>query len=349
MSKVKAGIIGATGYAGEELYRILCRHPGVEITAVTSETYQNRVLGEVYPHLGSHAPLTCGELNAEELAGNADVVFAALPHGLALGIAPAVLAQGKKFIDFGADFRLREPGVYELWYKHTHSAPELLAEAVYGLPEVYREQIREARLIANPGCYPTASILGALPLLADGLVDPESIIIDAKSGVSGAGRGVSLGVHFSEVNENLKAYSIGGAHRHTPEIEQELSAAAGEPVRVSFTPHLVPMTRGILSTVYGELNVRASAEEIVALYRDYYRDEPFVRICPLGTLPETKQVWGSNYCRIGLSVDPRVNRVLVVSAIDNLGKGAAGQAVHNFNLMCGFPETAALDFPAVYP
>ncbi len=349
MVKVKVGIIGVTGYAGQELYRILCRHPGVQITAVTSESYQGRTLGEVYPSLGRHAPMVCGDLDAAAVADACDVVFAALPHGMALEIAPVVLGRGKKLIDFGADFRLRDPGVYEEWYKHAHSAQDLLREAVYGLPEVYRESIRGARLVANPGCYPTASILGALPLLKNRLVRTGSLIIDAKSGVSGAGRGVSLGVHFSEVNENFKAYNIGGVHRHTPEIEQELSLAAGAPFRVSFTPHLVPMIRGILATVYGDLKAPLALDEAVGMYREFYRNEPFVEICPPGVLPETKQVAASNYCRIGLSVDCRTNRVLVVSVIDNLGKGAAGQAIQNLNLIAGLPETAALDHPAVYP
>lgn len=349
MDRVRVGLIGVTGYAGQELFRILCRHPGARIAAVTSESYQGKVLGEVYPNLGDHAPMVCGELDAAAVAGASDLVFAALPHGLSLEIAPRVLGRGKIFIDFGADFRLRVPGVYEEWYKHTHSAPELLRESVYGLPEIYREKIKSARLVANPGCYPTASILGTIPLLKKGLIRPDSLIIDAKSGVSGAGRGVSLGVHFSEANENFKAYNIAGIHRHTPEIEQELSLAAGAPVRVSFTPHLVPMTRGILATIYGDLKAELTLEEVVAIYRDFYRDEPFVKICPPGTLPETKQVSASNYCRIGLAVDRRTNRILVVSVIDNLGKGAAGQAVHNFNLIAGFPETTALDFPAVYP
>jgi N-acetyl-gamma-glutamyl-phosphate reductase len=292
--------------------------------------------------------LECRELDLPALADKADVVFAALPHGHAVPVAGEVLERGKKFIDLGADFRFGRRDVYEQWYKVEHSGEELLEQAVYGLPEIHRDKIRSASLVGNPGCYPTSVILGLAPLLRNGLIDPGSIIIDSKSGVSGAGRGLSLGTHFSEVNENFRAYNV-GVHRHTPEIEQELSKLAGEDVVVSFTPHLTPMNRGILSTMYAGLKQEMTLEQVRSVYEEFYRSEFFVRLLPPGILPQTKAVTGSNHCDIVPVVDPRTGRVVVISAIDNLIKGAAGQAVQNMNLMFGLPETTGLDRPGLYP
>ncbi|MEW8977706.1 MAG: N-acetyl-gamma-glutamyl-phosphate reductase [Symbiobacterium sp.] len=346
---IRAGIAGATGYAGVELIRLLGIHPEVQVVLAGTESYQGQELASVYPHLRGRIDLVGQEAAAEALAA-CDVVFASLPHGVTMALAPAVLGAGRRLIDLGADFRLRDVATYEAWYKKAHTAPDLAAEAVYGLPELYREQVRGARLVANPGCYPTACALASAPLLKAGVVETRGIIFDAKSGVSGAGRGVNLGVHFSEVNENLKAYNIAGDHRHTPEIEQTLSDLAGERVVVSFTPHLVPMTRGILATGYFTLRRDLSTEQAVELFREFYAGEPFVRVRPAGDLPATKQVWGSNYCDIGVKVDRRTGRALVISVIDNLVKGAAGQAIQNMNLMFGLPETTGLlEAAPVYP
>ncbi len=339
---IKVGIAGATGYGGVELLRLLGGHPETEVVLAGTESYVGQELASVYPHLAGRVTLLGREASAEALAGECDVVFTALPHGVPMKLAPAVLGAGKRLIDLGADFRLKDTAAFEAWYKHRHEATDLLGEAVYGLPELYRPQIREARLVGNPGCYPTSCALAAAPLLKAGLVETRGIIFDSKSGVSGAGRGANLGVHFAEVNENFKAYNIAGGHRHTPEIEQTLSDLVGAPVVVSFTPHLVPMTRGILTTAYFNLKDDRSTEELLALFREFYADEPFVRVRPAGDLPTTKQVWGSNYCDIGLQVDRRTGRVLVIAVIDNLVKGAAGQAVQNMNLLFGLPETTGL-------
>ncbi len=345
---IKVGIVGATGYAGAELVRILTAHPDVELTALISQSYVGQPISEVYPHLYKHAPQHCRELDVPDLAGECDVVFTALPHGHAVPVALQVLEAGKKFIDLGADFRFRRPGIYEQWYKVEHGAPDLLKKAVYGLPEIRREEIKTASLVGNPGCYPTSVILGLAPLLKNGLVDTGTVVADSKSGVSGAGRGLALGTHFGEVNENFRAYNV-GVHRHTPEIEQELSGLAGEDMVISFTPHLTPMNRGILSTIYARLNRPATLEEVRSLYDDFYSDEFFVRLLPPGMLPQTKAVTGSNHCDVTPVVDPRTGRVVVISAIDNLVKGAAGQAVQNMNLMFGLPETTGLDRPGLYP
>lgn len=347
---IKVGIAGATGYGGIELLRLLGNHPAADVVLAGTESYVGQELAAVYPHLAGRVTLVGREAGPEALAEECDVVFTALPHGVPMKLAPAVLAAGKKLIDLGADFRLKDISAFETWYKHSHSAPELMTEAVYGLPELYREQISPARLVGNPGCYPTSCALAAAPLLKSGVVESRGIIFDAKSGVSGAGRGVNLGVHYSEVNENFKAYNIAGGHRHTPEIEQTLSDLAGAPVVVSFTPHLVPMTRGILTTAYFTLKEDLSTEQVLHLFREFYAGEPFVRVRPAGDLPSTKQVSGSNHCDIGLQVDRRTGRVLVVAVIDNLIKGAAGQAVQNMNLLFGLPETTGLlNAAPVYP
>ncbi len=345
---IKASIIGATGYTGAELVRILSRHPQVELVALTTQSYVGQEMGQVFPHLKVATTKVCSAQDVPKVARESDVIFTALPHGLSVPIVQEAIANGAKVVDLGADFRLDDVNEYEKWYKVEHHAPELLAEAVYGIPEINRSQIAQARVVGNPGCYPTSTVLGLAPLLKNSLVATNSIIIDAKSGVSGAGRGLSLGSLYAECNDSIKAYNI-GAHRHTPEIEQELSKLAGEQVVVSFTPHLTPMTRGILSTIYGNLTRELSQQEVHDLFSAYYAKEPFVQVLPIGELPQTKWCYGSNYCFLGVVVDPRVKRVIVVSAIDNLVKGAAGQAVQNMNLMFGLPETTGLDFAGVYP
>jgi len=339
---LKVGIAGATGYGGIELLRLLGNHPEAEVVLAGTESYVGQELAAVFPHLTNRVSLVGREATADALAATCDVVFTALPHGVPMKLAPAVLAAGKRFIDLGADFRLRDIAAFETWYKHKHEAPDLMAQAVYGLPELYRDQIKGAGIVGNPGCYPTSCALAAAPLLKSGLVQTTGIIFDSKSGVSGAGRGVNLGVHFAEVNENFKAYNIAGGHRHTPEIEQTLTDVAGTPIVVTFTPHLVPMTRGILTTGYFQLKQEQSTDQVLGLFREFYAGEPFVRVRPTGDLPTTKQVWGSNYCDIGLQVDRRTGRVLVIAVIDNLVKGAAGQAIQNMNLLFGLPETMGL-------
>lgn len=345
---VRAGIIGATGYTGAELVRILLAHPFVRLAGLTTQSYAGKPFWEVYPHLYKHADMVCRELDLEDLADKCDVVFTALPHGHSMPVAAEVCRRGKKLVDLGADFRFDDTATYEKWYKVGHSQQALNDRAVYGLPEIHREKISGAGIVANPGCYPTSAILGLAPLLKNGLADTGSIVIDSKSGVSGAGRNLSLTVHYCEVNDSIKAYNV-GLHRHTPEIEQELSALAGEKLVVSFTPHLTPMNRGILSTIYAGLRKSCTPGEIAGLYQDFYTGSPFVRVLPPGMLPATKSVCGSNHCDIGLVVDDRTGRVVVVSAIDNLIKGASGQAVQNMNIMFGLPEEAGLDRPGMYP
>ena len=347
---IRVGIAGATGYGGIELLRLLGNHPEATVVLAGTESYVGQELAAVYPHLAGRVTLAGREATPEALAAECDVVFTALPHGVPMKLAPAVVAAGKKLIDLGADFRLRDTALFEQWYKHKHEATDLQAQAAYGIPELFREQIRGASVVGNPGCYPTSCALASAPLLKAGLVETKGIIFDSKSGVSGAGRGVNLGVHFSEVNENFKAYNIAGGHRHTPEIEQTLSDLAGVPVVVTFTPHLVPMTRGILTTAYFQLKQDLTTEQLLEQFRSFYAGEPFVRVRPAGDLPQTKQVSGSNYCDIGLQVDRRTGRVLVISVIDNLVKGAAGQAIQNMNLLFGLPETTGLMTAApIYP
>lgn len=344
---VRVAIAGASGYTGFELVRLLCAHPSARITGITSRQQKGQRLDDHYPALKGHCELVFEDPDPEKLASSADIVFTALPHEAAMNIVPGLLELGVRVVDLSADYRLRSAEVYGLWYA-AHKTPELLGEAVYGLPELHRESIRAARLTANPGCYPTSVILAAAPLLAKGLIDPDTIIADSKSGVSGAGRGVSLGVHFCEVNESFKAYKV-AEHRHTPEIEQELSAIAGSSVVVNFTPHLVPMSRGILSTVYANLKKGVAAGEVDDAFRAFYAGEPFVRLSAPGGLPSSLQVRGSNYCDLGWKVDQRTGRVIVVSVIDNLTRGASGQAVCNMNIMCGFAENAGLNFAPWQP
>jgi N-acetyl-gamma-glutamyl-phosphate reductase len=324
-----------------ELARILSAHPEVELTVATSRQYAGKPLAEVFPNLRKRVDLICENLGPNELAERADFFFTAVPHKTAMDIVPPLLAAGKKVVDLSADFRIRDVAVYEQWYQ-AHSSAELIGEAVYGLPELYRDQVKDARLVANPGCYPTSITLGLAPLLRERLIDPASLIIDSKSGTSGAGRAASVGTLFCEVTDGFRAYKVGGTHRHIPEIEQELTALADTPVTISFTPHLLPISRGILSTMYARFSGNASEEDIRQLYETTYADEPFVRICPAGTLPATQYVRGSNCCDIGFALEERTGRIIVVAVIDNIAKGASGQAVQNMNLMNGFEETCGL-------
>lgn len=351
--KLKAGIVGVSGYGGGELARLLSAHPNVELTYVTSGTYAGKPLRAALPG-AAPSDLVCEVFDLAACADKCDFVFLAGEAGLAMKAAPGLLEAGKKVVDLSADFRLKDPAVYQEWYKAEHTAPELLKEAVYGLPELGQEKITSARLVANPGCHVTAAVLALLPLVewvsqADNdAIDFKSIIVDSLSGVSGAGRSkFGLDYHFAEINESIRPYAVGGVHRHTPEIEQTLTQAAGTAITVTFTPHLVPITRGILTTTYALLN--DDGLDLHAIYRDFYQDAPFVTILEAGQFPATKHVFGTNYCHIGLAVDKRTNRVIVVSAIDNLVKGAAGQAIQNMNLMSGFDETAGLTMGAVWP
>lgn len=345
---LKVAVVGASGYTGVELLRLLHCHPEVAVTCITSEQSAGKPVAEVFPTLRNRYSKVLENLEPVRVAEKADLVFTALPHKAAMEVVPTFLKLGKRVIDLSADYRFSDASVYEQWYE-PHMNPELLEKAVYGLPEVRRAKIKGAKLVGNPGCYPTSVILGLMPLLKNGLVDHTTIVADSKSGVSGAGRSTKVENLFCEVNEGFKAYGVGGVHRHIPEIEQELSLAAGEPVTISFTPHLVPMDRGILSTMYARLSASASADDLVELYADFYNGEPFVRILSAGSFPSTAHVRGSNFCDIGIAVDSRAGRVIVVSAIDNLVKGAAGQAVQNMNIVCGLPETLALDGLALFP
>lgn len=345
---INIGIVGASGYTGAELARILVNHPEARITVATSRQYAGRPLSEIFPHLRGRADLICENLPVDELCERADLFFTAVPHKTAMDLVPDLLAAGKKVIDLSADFRLRELAVYEEWYQ-PHSSSHLLSEAVYGLPELYRDQIAGSRLVANPGCYPTSIILGLAPLLAAGAVIPETIIADSKSGTSGAGRAAQTGTLFCEVHDGFRPYKVGRAHRHTPEIEQELSALAGRQVKVTFTPHLLPISRGILSTVYASLAPDFDRKRIDELYRAKYGDEPFIRLLADGVFPATQYVRGSNYCDISYKIDPATGRIIVMTTIDNIVKGASGQAVQNMNIVCGFAETAGLGVVPFFP
>ncbi len=345
---VRVAVVGATGYTGLELLRFLGGHPQVEVTCVTSRKEAGKPLKEIFPFLTYYRDLILIEPSVDEIAIRAEVAFLAVPHGAAAEMAASLLERGLKVIDLSADFRLKDREVYESWYKVRHPVPELLKEAVYGLSEVYRSQIREARLVANPGCYPTASLLPLIPLFREGLLLKKGLIIDAKSGVSGAGRGAKLRLIFCEVNEDFCAYNV-AIHRHTPEIEQELSRAAQEEILVNFTTHLVPMSRGILATIYAWPREGVSEDRLRKTLRDYYAPSSFVEILPEGVFPHTAHVRGSNRALIGLKFDPRTGRVILVSAIDNLVKGASGQAVQNLNLMMGWPEETGLNVAPLFP
>lgn len=345
---LRVAIIGASGYTGVELARILCNHPKLKLTAATSRQYAGKPLAEVFPNLLGMTDLICENLSIDELCERADLFFAAVPHKTAMDLVPKLLQEGKKVVDLSADYRLRDVATYEEWYQE-HSSPEFIAEAAYGLPELYRAQIKEARLVANPGCYPTSIVLGLAPLLQNGIIDPATIIVDSKSGTTGAGRAANVGTLFCEVHDGFKAYKVGGTHRHLPEIEQELSALHKKDVRISFTPHLLPISRGILSTCYANITADIHEDGLRELYMERYADEPFVRIVPKGTFPATQHVRGSNFCDIGFAIDKRTNRVIIISAIDNIVKGAAGQAVHNMNLMCNLEETLGLTGAPFFP
>lgn len=340
-------VVGASGYTGVELLRLLAGHPQVTLTAVTSRQYAGQSVADVFPSLHGCLDLTFEDIDPVSLAGRAELVFTAVPHQTAMQLVPDLLAAGCKVVDLSADFRLRDLATYVEWYQE-HTAAGLLSEAAYGLPELFRPDIGPARLVANPGCYPTSVALALAPLLTDKRIDPRSLVIDSKSGTSGAGRAAKVDTLFCEVNEGFKAYGL-PRHRHTPEIEQSLSRLAGQKVTVSFTPHLLPVSRGILSTCYAELTRPALTAELLELFSAFYADEPFVRVLPSGRLPNISQVRGSNFCDIGLTVDARTGRVVVVAVIDNLVKGAAGQALQNMNLLLGYPETLGLLAPGLIP
>ena len=345
---IKVGIIGATGYAGGELVRILLGHKDVEIKWYGSRSYIDKKYAEVYQNMFQLVDDVCLDDNIEALAEQVDVIFTATPQGYLASILKEEILSKVKIVDLSADFRIKDVSVYEEWYKIEHKSPQFIEEAVYGLCEVNREDVKGARLVANPGCYTTCSILTIYPLAKEGLIDMKSIIIDAKSGTSGAGRGAKVDNLFCEVNENMKAYGV-ASHRHTPEIEEQLGYASGEDVVINFTPHLVPMNRGILATAYATLKKDVTYDEVKAAYDKYYKEEKFVRVLEKDVCPQTKWVEGSNYVDVNFKIDKRTNRVIMMGAIDNLVKGAAGQAVQNMNLMFGLPETTGLELVPMFP
>lgn len=345
---VKVGIIGATGYAGAELVRLLMGHKGAEVIWYGSRSYIDKKYADVYQNMFEIVEDRCLDDNMEELAERADVIFTATPQGFCASVMSEEILSKAKVIDLSADYRIKDVDVYEKWYGITHKSPQFIKEAVYGLCEVNREEIKKARLVANPGCYTTCSILTAYPLAKEGLIDMKSLIIDAKSGTSGAGRGAKLPNLFCEVNENIKAYGV-GTHRHTPEIEEQLGYASGEDVVVNFTPHLVPMNRGILVTEYADLKPGVTDGDVKTAYDRYFGEEKFVRLLDEGNCPETKWVEGSNFVDVGFKIDPRTNRVILMGAMDNLVKGAVGQAIQNMNLMFGIKESEGLELVPVFP
>jgi N-acetyl-gamma-glutamyl-phosphate reductase len=345
---IDVGIIGASGYTGTELTRILCNHPDARISVATSRKYAGRKLSDIFAKLRDRTELVFENLTPGELSKKADFFFTAVPHKAAVDIVPPLLDAGKKVVDLSADFRIRNLATYERWYQ-PHSSPHLLEKAAYGLPELYRDAIAESSLTANPGCYPTSIILGLAPLLKAGAIEENSIIADSKSGTTGAGRASQTATLFCEVHDGFKPYKVGRAHRHTPEIEQELKALAGKDVTISFTPHLLPISRGILSTVYATLSSSLDHHALAELYRKEYESEPFIRILEEDRFPATQFVRGSNYCDISFKIDPATNRVIVMSTIDNIVKGAAGQAIQNMNLMCGLTETNGLKALPLFP
>jgi N-acetyl-gamma-glutamyl-phosphate reductase len=345
--KTKVGIIGATGYTGVEILRLLLHHPEVEVTALTSQKYAGVSIDQVFPSLMKHLQLKCEELAVDQISKKTDFIFTAVPHKTAMEIVPLFCRQGKRVVDLSADFRFKDAGVYERWYQK-HTSADLLPESVYGLPELHRDKIRNAKIVGNPGCYPTGALIGLIPLVGKGLVSLENIVIDSKSGVSGAGRDVVLESLFCEVNEGVKAYKI-FEHRHLPEIEQELSEMVQKKVAVTFVPHLIPIDRGILTTIYLILTKKWKTEEVLNAFQEHYQKEPFIRIYPKGKLPNTKDVRGSNYCDIGVKVNEADGRTVIITAIDNLVKGASGEAVQNMNIMLGYPEIMGLDVLPLAP
>ncbi|MBQ9885450.1 MAG: N-acetyl-gamma-glutamyl-phosphate reductase [Lachnospiraceae bacterium] len=345
---IKAGIIGSTGYAGAELVRLLLAHPEVEIAWYGSRSYVDKKYASVYQNFFKLVDAKCMDDNMEELADSVDVIFTATPQGLCASLVNDDILSKVKIIDLSADFRLKDVNVYEKWYGIKHAAPQYIDEAVYGLCEINREDIRKTRILANPGCYTTCSILTTIPLVREFVIDANSLIIDAKSGTSGAGRGAKVNNLFCEVNESIKAYGV-ATHRHTPEIEEQLSYACGQDVLINFTPHLVPMNRGILVTAYANLNENVTYEDVKAIYEKYYGDEYFIRLLDKDVCPETRWVEGSNFVDIGFKIDERTGRIIMMGALDNLVKGAAGQAVQNMNLMFGFKENLGLELVPVFP
>jgi len=349
--KVRVAIVGSTGYGGAELVRLLLSHPHIEITSVISSSNAGESFTAGYPHLQGLLPVdTLDGVDPQAIKEKADVVFTATPSGVSGKLVPQLLEAGLKVIDLAGDFRLKDRGVYEKWYKHEAPPQAALDQAVFGLSEIYADQVKNAAFVSNPGCFPTATTLGLIPAVEKGVIDHRTIIVDAKTGISGAGRGLKLSSHYSETNENFSAYKV-NQHQHIPEIEMVLSERAGENVTMTFTTHLVPMTRGILCTMYASIadDRYLTDEAWIELYRNYYEGRKFVRIREKGKWPATKEVWGSNYCDIGFSVDPRTRRVTIISVIDNLVKGAAGQAVQNMNIMFGWNEDEGLKFAPVYP
>lgn len=345
---IKVGIIGATGYAGSELVRILLGHKDVEIKWYGSRSYIDKKYASIYQNFFQLVDANCMDDNMEVMADQVDVIFTATPQGLCASLVNEEILSKVKIIDLSADFRIKDVKVYEEWYKLEHKSPQFIEEAVYGLCEINREDVKKARLVANPGCYTTCSILTCYPLVKEGIIDPNTIIVDAKSGTSGAGRGAKVDNLFCEVNENMKAYGV-ATHRHTPEIEEQLGYACGEKITINFTPHLVPMNRGILATAYASLKKDVTYEEVKAIYDKYYADEKFVRVLEKDVCPQTKWVEGSNYVDVNFKIDPRTNRIIMMGAIDNLVKGAAGQAVQNMNLMFGLKESEGLELVPMFP
>ncbi len=345
---LKVAVCGGSGYTGGELLRILSHHPTVTIKAVTSERSAGKSVVDLFPNLHTYSNLIYEPLRAGDILDKADLFFMALPHGESQESVDFFFRQGKKVIDLSADYRLKDAKTYQQWYKVEHKFQKTLEEAVYGIPELYRKKISKANLIANPGCYPTGAILGLYPAIRNKLIDVASIVIDSKSGTSGAGRKAEIAFSFCEVNEGFKAYAI-ATHRHTPEIEQELSAIAGKDIIVNFTPHLAPFDRGILSTIYSRLTKQMDTKKIIELYKKIYTEEPFTKVLEEGTFPNVKNVRGTNLCEIGLVVNQRTNTLIIVTAIDNLMKGASGLAVQNMNIMMGFDEKTALDSAGLFP
>ena len=345
---IKAGIIGATGYAGAEIVRLLMGHPEVEIKWLGSRSYIDQRYADIYRNMFQIVEDICKDDNLDKLAEEVDVIFTATPQGFCASVINEEILAKVKVIDLSADFRIKDVAIYEKWYGIEHKSPEYIKEAVYGLCEINREDIKKARLVANPGCYTTCSILSLYPLVKEGLIDPSTIIIDAKSGTSGAGRGAKVDNLFGEVNENMKAYGV-ATHRHTPEIEEQLGYAAGQEIVLNFTPHLVPMNRGILVTAYASLKEKVSYETVKAAYDKYYEKEKFVRVLEKDVCPQTKWVEGSNYVDVNFKIDERTGRVIVMGALDNLVKGAAGQAVQNMNLVFGLDESTGLDLVPMFP
>ena len=344
---IKTALIGGTGYTGQELARMLYTHPEVKIEGILTRSYAGELFSDIYPNLKNMTDNRCVDFEDKKVIENSDVIITALPHGVSAPVVMDAYQQGKKVIDLGADFRFSDVNVYEKLYDVVHCCPVLLDKAVYGIPEINREEIEGRDIVGNPGCYPTCSILTTAPLLKEEIVEENSIIIDAKSGVSGAGRSLNQGSLFCECNDSIKAYGV-ATHRQMPEIEEQLSKISGKSVRVSFTPHLTPMNRGILATVYATMKKDISVKDLYEVYTEFYRGEYFVRIMEPGKMPETRQVRGSNYCDIGVAVDKHTNRVIVCGAIDNLVKGASGQAIQNMNIICGLPEKMGLDIPPMY-